>query len=144
MTRSTTSILFLLITLYACQEVRKDDNSIQKANSNCDAFMKDFKDGKFSQAIQSLKQISVIDSPSIDSLDLTVNRQMRILLSSYGKILSYEFIRERKVKDFIIKRFYILRFEKYYLKFDFVLYRIGAEWKITNFNYNEDLIEVLY
>jgi len=75
---------------------------------------------------------------------VTIAEQVVKFLPAYGKILSYEFVAERKVKDFIAKRFYVLKFVKYYLKFDFTLYNNGKGWTITSFTYNEDLIEVLY
>jgi hypothetical protein len=69
---------------------------------------------------------------------------MNNVLQGYGKIISSEFIVERKIKNFITKRFYILKFQKYFLKFDFTLYNSGAGWTITNFTYDDSLIEVLY
>jgi hypothetical protein len=59
-------------------------------------------------------------------------------------MLSPEFITERKIKDFLVKRFYILKFDKYYLKFDFTLYKSTSGWTVTGFKYDEDLAELLY
>ena len=69
---------------------------------------------------------------------------MKNVQPTYGDIISYEFISERKIKSFIAKRFYILKFQKYFLKFDFTLYNNGSGWTITNFTYDDNLIEVLY
>ena len=59
-------------------------------------------------------------------------------------MLSSEFITERKIKGFIAQRFYILKFEKYYLKFDFTLYKTNSGWTVTHFEYDEELNEILY
>ena len=45
-------------------------------NKFCDKFMQQFKEGKFSEAIQSLKQNSVIDHSIIDTLEVNVTEQM--------------------------------------------------------------------
>jgi hypothetical protein len=79
----------------------------------------------------------------IDTLEVTIKNQLDQVLPAYGKMISSEFIVERNVKDFISQRLYILRFEKYYLQFQFTLYKTNGGWKITSFNYKEDLLEVL-
>ena len=81
---------------------------------------------------------------SIDTLQVTINNQVTQYFPTYGRILSYEFITERKIKDFITRRFYILKFDKYYLKFDFTLYKASTNWTITSFKYDEELVELLY
>lgn|SRR5574337_929727 len=136
---------FLLLALVSCEQNRQStDKDKERIDNVCNQFMQAFADGKIQEALQLLKQNTVISPATIDTLQATIVDQADKAFPAYGKILSYEFITERKVKDFIAKRFYILRFDKYYLKFGFTLYNNGKGWTITNFNYNEDLIEVLY
>ena len=144
MTRLLTAI-FLSLTLVSCgQNKQATDKDKERIDNVCDKFMQTFADGKISDALQLLKQNSVMSPSTIDTLQVTINNQVNTMFPAYGKMLSYEFITERKVKDFIAKRFYILKFDKYYLKFDFTLYNNGNGWTIISFTYNEDLIEVLY
>jgi hypothetical protein len=144
MTKLLTCIL-LSLTLTACgQTKQKADTDKQRIVNVCDKFMQTFASGKIEEALQLLKQNSVMEPSTIDTLQSTIQEQMENVSSSYGNIRSSEFVIERKVKDFIAKRFYILKFDKYYLKFDFTLYNNGGGWTITNFHYNEDLIELLY
>ncbi len=106
--------------------------------------MQDFSKGQFKDAIQLLKQNSVIEPEKLDTLQVTIENQAQNVFPAYGKMLSAEFITDHKVKDFIEKRFYILKFEKYPLKVDFTLYKSSNGWTITSFDYNEDLMELLY
>jgi hypothetical protein len=139
------TIAFLSLTLVACgqknQSIDKDKERVDKV---CDTFMKLFADGKTGDALQLIKQNTVMTASSIDTLQVTISSQMNDYFPAYGKMLSADFVIERKIKDYIAKRFYILRFDKYYLKFDFTLYKGSNGWTITNFKYNEDLIELLY
>lgn len=133
---------FLSLALVSCgQNKLSTDKDKERIDKVCDQFMQAFADGKIQEALQLLKQNSVMLPATIDTLQVTIAEQADKFFPAYGKILSFEFVTERKVKDFIAKRFYVL---KYYLKFDFTLYNNGKGWTITNFNYNEDLIEVLY
>jgi hypothetical protein len=84
--------------------------------------------------------VGVLNSGTVNFKDSLAPNYLQVA----GKILSYDFISERKIKDFITKRFYILKFDKFYLKFDFMLYNNGDKWTITSYAYNEDLIELLY
>lgn len=144
MTKSLTAIFFTLALVACAQNNQTTDKDKLRIDNVCDKFMETFAAGKISEALQLLKQNSVMSPSTIDTLQLTINNHISDFFSAYGKMLSSEFVTERNVKNFISKRFYILKFDKYYLKFDFTLYNNGKGWTVTSFNYNEDLIEILY
>ena len=131
-------------TIVFWQKKQPIDKDKERADNVCDTFMKMFADGKPVDALELLKQNTVMTPSSIDTLKVTIANQINDYFPAYGKILSADFVIERKIKDYITKRFYILRFDKYYLKFDFTLYKGTNGWTITSFKYNEDLIELLY
>lgn len=137
------AILLTAFTFFSYGQTKIDKDK-ERINSVCDKFMQNFQNGKISEAMQLLKQNSVMAHSTLDTLQETIADQINNIFPTYGKILSYEFILERKIKDFFARRFYILKFDIYYLKFEFSLYNNGQGWKITSFNYNEDLVEVLY
>ncbi|MBX3239428.1 MAG: hypothetical protein KIT80_19255 [Chitinophagaceae bacterium] len=139
------TIIFISLTFVACgQKTQSVDKDKERLDKVCDTFMKLFSEGKTHDALLLLKQNTLMIPASIDTLQVTIDNQTTHYFPTYGKILSYEFITERKIKDFIAKRFYILKFDKYYLKFDFTLYKASTSWSITNFKYDEELVELLY
>jgi hypothetical protein len=134
----------ILLTLLSCGQTKPpNDHNKERIDAICDKFMQTFRAGNLSDAMQLLKDNSIIANSTIDTLQATINEQMKTILSSYGKIRSYEFVAEHKIKNTIAKRFYILKLDQYYLKFVFILYNNGADWTITSFNYNEELDELL-
>lgn len=134
----------LTLTIFSCEQGKVQvDNDKERLNSVCDKFMQTFREGNLPGAMEILKQNSIIGNSAIDTLQETIKEQLNNIFPSYGKMLSYEFISERKIKNFITRRFYILKFDKYYLKFDFTLYNNGKRWTITGFKYNEELLELL-
>jgi len=139
-----TGFILVLIFVSCGQKKQATDNDEERLDKVCDTFMQYFSKGQYKDAIQLLKQNSVLEPEKIDTLEVTIENQAQNIFPAYGKILSAEFITDRKVKDFIEKRFYILKFEKYPLKVDFTLYKSSNGWTITSFNYNEDLMELLY
>lgn len=135
----------LAMTILSCgQNKIQVDKGKEQINNVCDSIMQTFAKGNFSKAFDILKQNTIMSPSTIDTLKVTTTGYANNLFPAYGKIRSYEFISEHKIKDVIAKRFYILKFDKYYLKFDFTLYNNGDDWTITSFAYNEDLIELLY
>jgi len=111
-------------------------------NMFCDKVMQTLVDGKYSAAIQMFKQRSVMDETVIDKIDKTLNEQMPGILPYYGKILSYELLEEKLLKNALARKRYILKFESYFLSFDFVLYNNGTGWTVSNFYYKDETKEL--
>ena len=111
-------------------------------NQFCDKVMQTIVDGKFSAAIQMFRQRSVMDATVIDKVDKTLNDQMPGILPYYGKILSYELVEEKLLKNALARKRYILKFENYFLTFDFVLYNNGTGWTVSNFYYKDETKEL--
>ena len=74
----------------------------------------------------------------IDDLDKTVNEQMNNIQVNYKKIVGYELIEEKDLKNVLARRRYILKFELYFLTFDFYLYNNGTSWTISGFYYMDE------
>ncbi|MDX1936378.1 MAG: hypothetical protein SFU21_04660 [Flavihumibacter sp.] len=142
--RKFLTVIFITMTFVSCGQKRPPiDKDKERINNVCDTFMKMFVDGKTSEALELLKRNTVMTSSSIDTLEVTMANHINQYFPLYGKLLSSDFITERKIKDFIATRFYVLRFEKYYLKFGFTLYKTNTGWTVTNFKYDEELAELL-
>lgn len=107
-------------------------------NIFCDKVMQTIVDGKYSQAIQLFTQKSVMDGSVINNIDKTLNDQMPNILPYYGKIVGYELIEEKSLKNALALRKYILKFEYYFLTFDFILYNNNTGWSVSNFYYKDE------
>jgi len=136
-------IPLLICSLFACsQEVKETDKDKSRIEGVCDKFMDLYVRGEISKAMELLKNNTVMPSSTIDTFSSQLQRESNILLSSYGKIIGYEYIKEFKVKGFMCRRYYVVKFQKYYLKVNFDLYKNETGWIITRFDYNEELLEI--
>ncbi len=111
-------------------------------NMFCDKVMQTLVDGKYSQAIQMFRQKSVMDSSVINNVDKTLNDQIPNILPFYKKIVGYALIEEKELRNSLARRRYLLKFENYFLSFDFVLYNNGTGWTVSNFYYKDDTKEI--
>ena len=136
----TATVILFSQFIFSQPNIIKDK---QGAARVCEEFLQKFKERKFSDALQMLKIYSVIESDKIDTLAYTVESQMGNIGSTYGKILSYDFLFDKTTKDYLLRKFYALRFEHALLKFSFTFYFNGNEWKITSFDYDRDFDDIL-
>lgn len=135
----STTLLSLLFFVSSAQSKFTTKDSL---NSVCDKVMQTLADGKYSAAIQLFKGKSVMDASIIDNVDKTLNEQMVNILPYYGKIMGYELVEERFLKNTLTRRRYILQFEFYFLSFDFVLYNNSKGWSVSHFYYKDETKEL--
>jgi hypothetical protein len=105
----------------------------------CNKFMDDFRGGNYGIAFAGIKPYTVIETYKLDTITGRVRNQMTTAIRVYGKALSYEEVSEKQVKSSVVRLVYLLRFEKSFLKFVFVLYNNGSGWTITSFDYSENV-----
>ena len=107
-------------------------------NMFCDKVMQTLMERKFSEAIQLFRQKSIMDTTTINTIDKTLTEQMTNLQPYYKKLVEYELIDEVTIKNSVVKRRYLLKFENYFLTFNFVLYNNRTGWTVSNFNYYDN------
>jgi len=112
----------------------------------CDKFMDMWKDGQIRQAFNFIKHYSVIEDTKIDTLGMTVARQMGAIKNGYGRMVGYDRVSAREVKNSVVKLVYIIKLEKTFLQCRFILYSPGGAsgWTINNFKYNEEMDELIF
>jgi len=132
-------IFILLLSLpgqIALCQVNRPKNK-QELIAVCDKFMDAFKKGKCTEAYDLIKPYTVIQDNQLDTLAAKSTRQMIALTATYGKAISYELVSEKAVKLTLSRVIYLLKFEKSFLRFRFILYNNEDGWTIENFKYDE-------
>jgi hypothetical protein len=135
----TTAIMVLAFFVSSGQSKYTTRDSL---NGFCDKVMQTIGEGKYSTAIQLFTKNSVMDASVIDNIDKTLNDQMPNILPYYGKIVGYELVEEKSLKNALARRKYILKFENYFLTFDFILYNNNTGWTVSNFYYKDETKEL--
>ena len=133
---------FLLVLLlswqFAFSQINHPKNK-QELIGVCDKFMDIFRSGKYQDAFNLIKPYTVIEDYKLDTLAKSAREQMIGLSSSFGKAISFEQISEKPVKSSLSRLLYILKFEKSFLRFRFILYNNGEGWTITGVKYDTQL-----
>ncbi len=135
-------VTVMLSMAFFVSEAHSKFTTRDSLNAFCDKVMATLVSGKYSEAIQSFNKKSVMDASVIDNIDKTLVDQMPGILPYYGKIMGYELIEEKELKNALARRKYILKFENYFLTFDFVLYNNNTGWTVSNFYYKDETKEL--
>jgi len=124
----------------SCNQQTKIDSSKLEINQTCDKIMEDFVKWNIQDACKLIKESSIIITKSeIDTLQNAIIAQGNsLILPNYGKPISYELAVEKTIKEFAAKRYYVLKFDKYFIKMSFSLYNNGKKWAISNFTYDDN------
>lgn len=136
------SYLVFFLMVLCCNQLHSQNQDSIYMRSICDSVMKNFLDGEYLKAMERIKAHSGLGETLIQ-LQTTVPITMSKAISHYGRSVSYQFISERHLVNAVKEFFYLLMFEKYFLKFDFTWYKGTSGWMIVNFNFNENLTDVL-
>jgi hypothetical protein len=131
----TISLCFIVVLSYGQAKLFTSRDSL---NAFCDKVMQTFEKAKYADAIQLFRQRSVMDTSTINNIDKTMNEQMEGLKPYYKKVIGFELLEEKPVKNTVVRRRYLLKFENYFLTVDFFLYNNGTGWTVSNFNYRDD------
>ena len=137
-----TFLFCLTAAITNAQATAKPFISRDSLNLYCDKIMQNFRDAKFSEGMQMFKRHSLLDIATIDNMDKTMIEQMANVLPVYKTVVGYELIEEKSLKNTLVRRRYILKYENYFLTFDFILYNNGSGWAVSNFIYKDAPMEL--
>src|SRR3954462_1130064 len=128
-------LILPLFTVLQLNAQKKPVSGRAQLTSVCDQIMMAFKSRQLDSVILLLKDYSSIDPVAVDSLRPTIETELNRSYENYGKLLAIDFVREKTIGQIAVKRFYVMKFERFFLKFLFTLYNNGNKWMITGFSF---------
>jgi hypothetical protein len=139
-------ITFLLLTIlvfnYAGdQKTLKDEDELTEHSAEV---MEHFSHENFSKAFEILQEVWPLPQNELAQLESQSIKQFNLIGSRYGDLVSVEFIKDENIKDFAIRKTYLMRYQRHMIQFIFIYYKGGNEWILNGFQWNdqvEDLFE---
>ncbi len=110
----------------------------------CTAFLERIQEGDYHKAYSyiSSKPNSITDK-EFSELEITTIQQAPTILSLYGKATGIRLVQEEYVSDVALKLVYLVLRENLPLRWKFIYYKPGQEWKLVAISF-DDLIEELF
>jgi hypothetical protein len=113
-----------------------------KAKETIENAINVFTNQKFEEAANMLKPYWPMNPVSIDNLAVQAKQQWGLISDNYGKKIDVEYIRTETIGKSLIKYTHLVRFEKYALRFETILYNSPNGWVITSFNFDDKIGEL--
>lgn len=135
-------VLFIFPTLSLAQV--EGLNNEAEILSETEKVMKDFFSMNYSSAFEKMTPFSVLPLEDFNDLKKQSIEQSSLITSNYGKTLELRLVEQNRVDNFFVTLTYVIRHEKYGLKFQFDFYKgKDDKWRMTNFLWNNELRKLI-
>jgi hypothetical protein len=95
--------------------------------------------GDIENGIRLTKPFLIIPSSEFEVMLEQLKLQMPAMSQRFGKSIGYEFIREDKVGENLLRIIHVHRFEKHAMRWSFYFYRGKDGWTLNTFKTDDDI-----
>lgn len=132
--------LSLFLTPFVTMAALQSEDDVRKVS---DQFMEQVKAEQYEDAFALLKPIWPLPEADYRGLVATTNEQMRLVESSFGKVLSFEFIRKQSAGDSLLQLIYLQKLENTPIRWVLTFYKPVDTWLVNSVSW-DDTLESLF
>jgi len=138
------SLALAAVTLIAlpCLAEPPSLNSKTDARALSDVVMQLVVADKISDAMEKLKPHWRLPPNEIDTLVMKTVSLRNTIGDRYGRTLSYAFVREQDVGDYLVRYTYVERRENHPLRWTFIFYRASDKWWMDSAAWDDKVSEL--
>ena len=126
----------LLFPTLACAQPVPSATELRKVT---DQIMEQVGRGNLEAGFKLMKSRTIIPPAEFDAMVGQANLQIPVISQRFGGNLGYEFLREDKVGDNLVRYTYIQRFDRHAMRWLFYNYRGKDGWVINSFRFDDQL-----
>lgn len=124
------------IVILLCFPFAVQSAEVVSPRVKAETFLAEIKSGDVAAAYNKLFVGSSIPTDKPQAVTL-LKQQTQTALPIYGKVIGYEFLREEKFGDSVIRLVYLLKSEKHPTVWEFYFYKPKSEWFLSNILFND-------
>ena len=102
-------------------------------------YLKDF---EIQKAFTELKKYWLLPEIELTQLESQTIEQFNIVSERFGKTIGYDFIGDKTIKDYVLRKIYVIRFEKHIIRVLFTFYKNDKGWILNEFKWDDQLEEL--
>lgn len=147
MKATVSSGLFLLLAfvlalpcVQAQENYLKDEKALQQ---HATLVTQQLSETKYSEAFESLGQYWPMPANEIQGLESQTIRQLNLVSDRFGSIIGHEFVKERRLKNLVIERTHVIRFERHLVRLVFSYYHNDQGWLLNGFEWDDSMSSLL-
>jgi hypothetical protein len=137
-------VLSMIITVFFIQSTLGQSamNSKDELSKHSEAVMKLLKESQFQKAFIELKKHWPLPENEMIQLQSQMIKQFNLVADRFGDIIEYDFIRDEIIKDYVVKKIYVLKFDKHMIRILFTYYKNNDGWILNTFKYDDEFEEL--
>lgn len=135
-----TRYLQILMLLSICSGALANTlKSPAEAKQLTDRIMAKVGEGDLENGLMLAKPYLIIPPAEFDVLIGQIKMQLPAMAQRFGKSIGYEYIREERVGENLLRIIQIHRFEKHAMRWNFYFYRNNTGWVLNTFKFDDDI-----
>ncbi len=137
-------ILMVIITalFIQCTEAQSYLKNKVELSEHSERVMDFLKDSEFQKAFTELQEYWPLPENEMVQLETQTIKQFNMVADRFGDIIGVDFIKDETIKDFVVKKIYVLRFEKHMIRVLFTYYRNNEGWILNGFKWDDQFGEL--
>ena len=133
------SFLVLAFNLLNAQSSLKSKNDI---TNHSDKVIKHMEAFDFQNAFSELQKYWPLPENEIVQFETQTIKQFNMISQRFGESIGSGFVKDLTLKDYAIKKIYVLRFEKAMVRVVFTYYQSKEGWILNGFKWDDEVGEL--
>jgi hypothetical protein len=132
-------VILLLLSAQQAEAQQSTLRNLTDVKTFSEGFMNLVGSGKYDEAFKRARSIIILPLAELDAAAAQANSQMPQIQPRVGKPRGYEFLREQKVGESLVRHQYIAKHEKFAIRWNFVFYNNGSGWVLAEFKFDTNI-----
>ena len=98
--------------------------------------------GEFQKAFAELERYWPFPENEMLQLETQTIKQFNVVSERFGTIVGTDFIRDNAIKDYALRKTYVIRFEKHMIRVLFTYYKTENGWILNGFKWDDQIEEL--
>jgi len=132
-----------LLALAAMMSWAQDMSSVAGAKEMCETFLQLITEEDHEGAYGYLRSMKgILDDANLEKIQQQNIEQAETILSAYGPAIDFRLADEQVVADSLLRMVYVVRRQKYIMRWKFIFYRPESTWRLASISYDDKLEEL--
>ena len=104
-----------------------------------EGFLKEIINKNYGKAFNMIRPYFPIDESTFDNIKNQTESQLAGIESDFGKLVDYRLVKVKKIKDFVIRYVYVIRYEKHPVRWVFTYYKGKNSWHLDKLQWDDKI-----
>jgi hypothetical protein len=107
-----------------------------------DKVMLALKNSEFDVAFAELRKHWPMPENELTQLETQTIKQFNMVADRFGTIIATDFVKDKLIKDYVVRKIYVLRFQRHMIRVLFTYYKNDKGWMMNGFKWDDQLDEL--